>query len=104
MSSHLAFLFLFVTTSWALNCQVCVDEAYAGMCVDQYDNGASKECPLGTVCAYFKDGNSHCLKITQNVSFEFSILTFFANFCPIKIDILVTLFDHKLHVEHFWHF
>merc|ERR1711953_1239805 len=55
MSSHVALLFLFVNVALALNCQVCEDEAYAGMCVDQYDNGASKECPLGTVCAYFKD-------------------------------------------------
>ena len=29
---------------------------------------------------------AHCLKITQNVSFEFSILEFSAIFYPIKVD------------------
>ena len=31
--------------------------------------------------------NPHCLKITQNVVFEFLILAFFTNFCPIKTDL-----------------
>ena len=41
---------------------------------------------------------SCCLKITQNVGFEFLILAFSANFCSIKIDLSVTLFDRKLQV------
>ena len=33
-------------------------------------------------------GVAHCLKITQNVAFEFFlILTFSTNFCPIKTDL-----------------
>ena len=40
-----------------LKCQVCGGEANDGMCEDQNDNGDSKTCPEGTVCAYFKDGN-----------------------------------------------
>ena len=30
---------------------------------------------------------SHCLKITQNVTFEFLIWIFSTNFCPIKTDL-----------------
>ena len=30
---------------------------------------------------------SHCLKITQNVEFNFLILAFSTNFCPIKADL-----------------
>ena len=31
---------------------------------------------------------THCLKITQNVAFEFfNFDIFFTNFCPIKIDL-----------------
>ena len=30
---------------------------------------------------------SHCLKITQNVAFEFFILVFSTNFCPITIEL-----------------
>ena len=43
--------------------------------------------------------DSRCLKITQNVTFEFfnfSIMAFSAIFCPIKMTCLVTLFDEKL--------
>ena len=40
-----------------LQCQVCGGEANDGMCMDQNDNGESKTCPDGTVCAYFVDGN-----------------------------------------------
>ena len=47
-----------------LKCQVCGGEANDGMCEDQNDNGDSKTCPEGTVCAYFKDGNYFHYTIT----------------------------------------
>ena len=33
------------------------------------------------------DAHAHCLKITQNVAFEFLTLAFSTNFCPIKTDL-----------------
>ena len=37
--------------------------------------------------AAVNQSKAHCLKITQNVLFEFSILAFSTNFCPINIDL-----------------
>ena len=34
-----------------------------------------------------KVSTAQCLKITQNVSFDFLILAFSTNFCPIKTDL-----------------
>ena len=52
---------------------------------------------------------THCLKVTQNVAFEF--WHFPPNFVLLKLTCLVTLFDSKLQVfkklakmDHFWHF
>ena len=43
--------------------------------------------------------NSHCLKITQNVSFEFFNFGIFHQFFVLlKLTCLVTLFDRKPHV------
>ena len=39
---------------------------------------------------------THCLKITQNVAFEF--WNFAPIFVQLKLSCLVTLFDHKLQV------
>ena len=40
----------------------------------------------------------HCLKITQNVAFEFlNFAIFHQLFVLLKLTCLVTLFDHKLH-------
>ena len=33
------------------------------------------------------EASSHCLKITQNVAFDFLILAFSTNFCSIKTDL-----------------
>ena len=41
---------------------------------------------------------AQCLKVTQNVAFEFSILAFSTNFVLLKVTCLVTLFDRKLQV------
>ena len=44
-------------------------------------------------------GNSHCLKITQNVAFEFLKFGIFHQFfVQFKLTCLVTLFDRKLQV------
>ena len=49
--------------------------------------------PLGT-----NTPSSHCLKITQNVAFEFLDFWHFSPiFVLLKLTCLVTLFDHKLH-------
>ena len=40
----------------------------------------------------FKCELSHCLKITQNVSFAFSNFSISTNFCPCIVTCLVTLF------------
>ena len=52
-----------------------------------------------------------CLKITQNVAFDFSILAFFTNFCPIKIDMTgntvllqTSGFQKFVKMDNFWHF
>ena len=52
---------------------------------------------------------AHCLKITQNVAFEF--WHFPSIFVLLKLNCLVTLFDRKLQIlqklakmNHFWHF
>ena len=54
---------------------------------------------------------THCLKITQNVAFEFLILAFSTNFCPIKIDLSgntvwpqVVVLQKSRQIDHFWHF
>ena len=48
---------------------------------------------------------AHCLKITQNVAFEF------LNFCPIKTDLSgntvwpqTSVFQKLAKMDHFWHF
>ena len=52
--------------------------------------------------------STQCLKITQNVAFEF--WHFSPIFALLKLTYLVTLFDRKLQffknsqIEHFWHF
>ena len=53
--------------------------------------------------------STHCLKITQNVAFEF--WHFPPIFVLLKLTCLVTLFDPKLQgfkiiakTDHFWHF
>ena len=47
----------------------------------------------------FVKGDSHCLKITQNVSFEFFNLGISHQFFVLlKLTCLVTLFDRKPHV------
>ena len=63
----------------------------------------------GVQC-YFKVA-AHCLKITQNVAFEFWILAFFTNICPIKIDLSgntvwpqASGFQKLAKMDHFWHF
>ena len=45
---------------------------------------------------------AQCLKITQNVPLEFSILAFFTNVCLIEIDYLVTLFWTQAKVFQWW--
>ena len=54
---------------------------------------------------------TQCLKITQNVPFEFLNFGIFHHFCPtLKVTILVTLFDRKFYaskfakIDHFWQF
>ena len=55
--------------------------------------------------------NIHSLKITQNVTFEFLILAFSINFCPIKTDLSgntvwpqASGFQKLAKMDHFWHF
>ena len=55
--------------------------------------------------------SSQCLKITQNVAFEFSILAFSPKFCPIEIDLSdntvsmqASRFQKLAKIDHFWHF
>ena len=55
-----------------------VSEAQTDIFVDNPQKKKGVQC-------YFKVA-AHCLKITQNVAFEFLILAFSTNFCPIKID------------------
>ena len=45
-----------------------------------------------------KEGFTHCLKITQNVAFEFFNFGISTNFVLLKLTCLVTLFDRKLQV------
>ena len=48
---------------------------------------------------------THCLKITQNVAFEY--WHFPPIFVLLKLTCLVTLFDRKqklAKIDHFWHF
>ena len=55
--------------------------------------------------------SAHCLKITQNVAFEFLILAFSTNFCPIKTDLSgntvwpqASGFQKLAKMDHFWPF
>ena len=65
---------------------------------------------IKVVC--FQPTHTHCLKITQNVAFEFFlILAFSTNFCPIKTDLTgntvwpQALGFQKLNkLDHFLHF
>ena len=54
-----------------LKCQVCGGEANDGMCMDQNDNGDSKTCPDGTICAFFKDGKSKTYNCNFTTYFNF---------------------------------
>ena len=54
---------------------------------------------------------AHCLKITQNVAYEFLILAFFTSFCPIKTGISgntvwpqASGFQKLAKMDHFRHF
>ena len=55
---------------------------------------------------------AQCLKITQNVAFEFFLrVAFFTNFCPIKTDLSgntvrpqASSFQKLAKMDHFWHF
>ena len=62
----------------------------------------SRFCPLWP---------AHCLKITQNVAFEFLILAFSTNFCLIKTDLSgntvwpqASGLQKLVKMDHFWHF
>ena len=74
------------------------------------------DAEIGLFCAVviITPGNTllQCLKITQNVAFEFLEFWHFSPiFVLLKLTCLVTLFDRKLQVfkhltkmDHFWHF
>ena len=54
---------------------------------------------------------AHCLKITQNVAFDFLMLAFSTNFCIIKSDLSgnavwqqASDFQKLAKRDHFWHF
>ena len=96
-------------------------EALFGLKVDESSNRAKVVVLLHTRSTHvnkdFKggkddDGVSHCLKITQNVAFEFMTFWHFPPiFVLLKLTCLVTLFDSKLQVFKnspkwtiFWHF
>ena len=64
---------------------------------------------------FFIRSKSHCLKITQNVAFEFFNFGIFHQFfCPIKIDLSANTvwpvwpqdsgFKKLAKMDHFWHF
>ena len=60
---------------------------------------------------YLNITKTHCLKITQNVVFDFRILAFSTNFCPIKTDmsgntvwLQASGFQKLARMDKFWHF
>ena len=63
-----------------------------------------QKLPLRTFSTIF----SHCMKITQIVAFEFTILTFSTNFCLNKIDLSGNTASFRFwktrKIDHFWHF
>ena len=68
---------------------VCIIGLYLQLQVLLYNNIAFIHFELEIAPNWIKEfaANSQCLKITQNVAFEFPILAFYTSFCLVKTNL-----------------